>query len=169
MVVQSGTVGQGGPVNTYSIAAKTGAITLTTAEFNAVVASETPAPSVPPLIFSSDGQPLNILTIPEGYTVLGYTLCGGGGAGAGSQSDGGGGGGSGGYLDGDLAVLAGQSISITLGLGGPGMVDAQSISGEDTILIVNGQSFTAGGGVAVYLSELVVTQVVQEELLVVIV
>ena len=51
MVVQSGTVGQGGPVNTYSIAAKTGAITLTTAEFNAVVASETPYRSEsPPLV-----------------------------------------------------------------------------------------------------------------------
>ena len=47
MVIQGGSVGQGGPVNTYSIAAETGAINLTRAEFDAVVASETPASDSP--------------------------------------------------------------------------------------------------------------------------
>ena len=40
MVIQGGTVGQGGPVNTYSIAADTGSITLTPAERDAVIASQ---------------------------------------------------------------------------------------------------------------------------------
>lgn len=147
MVIQGGSVGQGGPVNTYSIAAETGAITLTRAEFDAVVASETPGPSgMPPITFSSDGTTLNISTIPAGYTSLQYKLCGGGGAGGGKQSDAGGGGGSGGYLSSTVSVYSGQSISIILGTGGPATQDATDISGEDTILTVNGVTFTAGGG-----------------------
>lgn len=42
MVIQSGTVGQGGPVNTFSIAAETGSLNLTQAEFTAVVDANTP-------------------------------------------------------------------------------------------------------------------------------
>ena len=42
MVIQ-GPSGSGGPVNSVSIAAETGGINLTPAEFAAVVASETPA------------------------------------------------------------------------------------------------------------------------------
>ena len=148
MVIQGGSVGQGGPVNTYSIAAESGAITLPRAEFDAVVASETPGSSGPtaPLTFASDGQPLNISTIPAGYTTLAYKLCGGGGAGGGKQSDAGGGGGSGGYLSSTVSVSSGQSISIILGTGGPATVDATDISGQDTVLTVNGVTFTAGGG-----------------------
>jgi hypothetical protein len=43
MVIQGGTVGQGGPVNTFSIAANTGSLNLTQAEFTAVVDANTPA------------------------------------------------------------------------------------------------------------------------------
>jgi hypothetical protein len=39
MVIQGGTVGQGGPVNTYSIAADTGSLNLNPTEFAAVVAA----------------------------------------------------------------------------------------------------------------------------------
>ena len=42
MRLQSASVGEGGPVNGFSIAANTGALNLTQAEFNAVVAQETP-------------------------------------------------------------------------------------------------------------------------------
>ena len=43
MVIQGGTVGQGGPVNTVSIAVNTGSLNLTQAEFTAVVDANTPA------------------------------------------------------------------------------------------------------------------------------
>ena len=43
IVYQGGTVGQGGPVNLYSIAEKTGAITLTEAQQAAAIASATPS------------------------------------------------------------------------------------------------------------------------------
>lgn len=36
MVIQGGTVGQGGPVNTFSIAAETGSLNLTPAEYTAI-------------------------------------------------------------------------------------------------------------------------------------
>jgi hypothetical protein len=39
MVIQGGTVGQGGPVNTFSIAAKTGSNVLTLEEFNDITGS----------------------------------------------------------------------------------------------------------------------------------
>lgn len=39
MVIQGGTVGQGGPVNTVSIAANTGSLNLTPEEFAGVVAA----------------------------------------------------------------------------------------------------------------------------------
>ena len=42
-VVYEGTAGQGGPVNTTSVAQNTGAITLTVAERNAAVAAGSPS------------------------------------------------------------------------------------------------------------------------------
>jgi len=41
MVIQGGTVGQGGPVNDVAIAADTGSLNLTQAEFTAVVDANT--------------------------------------------------------------------------------------------------------------------------------
>jgi len=151
MRIQSASAGEGGPVNGFSIASDTGAINLTQAEFDAIVAQETPGPSGPTtLTFTYNGitgtQLPTPYTVPAGYTSLAYILCGGGGAGAGSQGSGGGGGGSGGFLQGSTPVSSGQSISITFGLGGPGAQDVEDISGGDTELIVGLTPFTAGGG-----------------------
>lgn len=143
MVIQGG---GGGADNSCSIAAETGSNTLTRAEINAVIASQTPPPSGPPtLTFASNGTTLNISTIPAGYTSLNFTICGGGGAGE-NNGDWGGGGGSGGYLYDIIPVSAGQSISVTLGAGGVGNTGSAGNGGEATTLTLAGTTFTAGGG-----------------------
>jgi len=155
MRLQSASVGEGGPVNGFSIAANTGALNLTQAEFDAVVAQETSGSSGPPgppqLIFTYDGISGEQLpadyTVPAGYTSLAYILCGGGGAGAGKQTDGGGGGGSGGFLQGSTPVSSGQSIGISFGYGGLGGTDANDSFGDTTDLFVGTDDiFSASGG-----------------------
>ena len=152
MRIQSASAGEGGPVNGFSIASDTGALNLTQAEFDAIVAQETPGPSGPSgpptltFIFNgSGGTPLNISTIPAGYTSLAYFLCGGGGSGGSSTGNGAGGGGSGGYLAATVSVSAGQAISIVFGTGGQGG-PSTGAAGNPTVLTVNSVQFTAGGG-----------------------
>jgi len=147
MRLQSASPGQGGPINGFSIASDTGALNLTQAEFDAIVAQETPGPSGPPptLTFTWNGiigtQLPASYTVPAGYTSLAYILCGGGGPGNGEwYGAGGDGGGSGGYLAGTLSVSSGQTISITFGTGGT------FTSGGNTELTVDSIQYTAGGG-----------------------
>ena len=159
MRIQSASAGEGGPVNGFSIASDTGALNLTQAEFDAIVAQETPGPSgPPPFIFTYDGSggiQLDISAIPVGYTSLAYILCGGGGGGGGyiAGVSTGAGGGSGGYRTGTLTVSAGKSISISFGsggLGGEGAVPPDPTQrgndGSGTILTYDGTTYTAGGG-----------------------
>jgi len=152
MRIQSASAGEGGPVNGFSIASDTGALNLTQAEFDAIVAQETPGPSGPPptLTFTWDGSggtQLNITTIPPGYTSLSYILCGGGGAGGFGVYTGSGGG-SGGYRNGTIAVSSGQNISVSFGTGGSTNT-SQGTNGADgiaTVLTVNTNTVSAGGG-----------------------
>jgi len=156
--------GKGGVDNSFSIAADAGGVNVTVAEFNAIVAQETPGPSgpsgPPTLTFTWDGSggtQLDISAIPVGYTSLAYILCGGGGGGSGLVMNyvSGTGGGSGGYLSGTLAISAGKSISIVFGSGGEGGYGNYSgtpdptVNGNDgsgTILTYDATSYSAGGG-----------------------
>ena len=98
------------------------------------------------------------VTIPSWVNSIAFiAIGGGGGGGAGGYSNfdtngsGGGGGGSGGILVSNAISLSSKSIHITIGSGGPGAI-AQSGSrqngtiGGNTTINVNGNLYTAGGG-----------------------
>ena len=71
------------------------------------------------------------LVVPNFVQRMKVRLCGGGGGGgAGASNQGGGGGGGGGYSEGIFAVSPGQTIGVTVGVGGAGGVSNGSISGS---------------------------------------
>ncbi len=70
-------------------------------------------------------------TVPGGSTLLKIRLCGGGGGGgAGAPSMGGAGGGAGGYAEGIIAVLPGQSFSVTVGAAGAAAISGGAAAGS---------------------------------------
>lgn len=79
-----------------------------------------------------------------------FTLIGGGGAGGGVSTSGstvraGGGGGAGGIQQCKLTLALDQSIGITIGSGGNGVIGL-SYGGGQTSIVLNGITYTAGGG-----------------------
>ena len=149
MVIQGGTVGQGGPVNTFSIAANTGSLNLTQAEFTAVVDANT---GLPTITFERGVNPMpqNQYTILPGYTSIAYTVIGGGGGGGGTAGSGGG---AGGAVIGTFPVNAGNVIQVyfsntfdsaSQGSGGAGGVDASDGSNGDRAGIAVKENMSAG-------------------------
>ena len=95
-------------------------------------------------------------SVPTGVTSLTYLIVGGGGGGGGARLStsspnlgGGGGGGGGQVVASSLSVVAGNSISITVGTGGAGGA-ASSDGGNGTTSTITylGSTITAGAGLA---------------------
>ena len=87
-------------------------------------------------------------TVPQGSSFIKVRLCGGGGGGgAGAPQMGGGGGGAGGYCEGIVPVVPGQTFPIFVGQGGAGAVSGgvSAASGETTSFGTN-MSATGGAG-----------------------
>jgi len=79
-------------------------------------------------------------TPPAGTTSVEYLVVAGGGAGAGGS---GGGGGAGGFRAGNLSVVEGSAINVTVGAGGVGIVHYHGTSGSDSVF---GSIRSTGGG-----------------------
>ena len=84
--------------------------------------------------------------VPNGVTLVKVRVCGGGGGGgSGGTNLGGGGGGAGGYGEGPVAVVPGEVIAVTVGVGGAGGTTNPAESGS---LSTFGLSVGATGGSA---------------------
>jgi len=115
-----------------------------------------PVPTLTPIIFSSIGTKLsgpgtgNYFTIPTGYSLITYTLVGGGGSGS-APTGGipGGGGGGGAYTYGTVAVTPGWQLVGYLGndvsIGSTTQILALT-GPDDSVTLVS----AAGGGVGTY-------------------
>jgi len=110
-----------------------------------------PAPPPSPLTYTyngTTGTPLNISTIPQGYTRLDYILCGGGGGGGGYDGGqkSGGGGGLGECISGSITVVSGQSIHVEFGIGGSVDSNSDGYDGVGTILTLGLTDYEGHGG-----------------------
>lgn len=86
--------------------------------------------------------------VPTGIYKIGFELWGAGGgsgyAAAGSAASGGAGGA---YLEHAIDVTPGQTVAVTVGVGGAaGLVATAATAGGDTTLVYAGTTYTAGGG-----------------------
>ncbi len=87
-------------------------------------------------------------TVPAGVTSINVKLWGGGGAGGGTDhpNSGGGGGAGGSYLLQTLSVTPGSTISINVGAGGQGVIQATGNPGLASTVVYNSTTYTAEGG-----------------------
>jgi hypothetical protein len=95
-------------------------------------------------VFTSSGS----FTVPAGVTRISTEIWGGGGGagGAANASGAGGGGGGGGFSEGVFTVMPGQTIAVTVGLGGTGGDGAQNGTTGGTTSFGSFNSATGGGG-----------------------
>ena len=146
IVYQGGTVGQGGPVNGFSLSqGPAGAINLTVAERDAAIAAGGGgAVDDGSLTFDSVTNPIpSPYTVPAGFTTISVILVGGGGGGGESDVGSGGGGGSGAYIYGTIPITAGTDLTGVGGIGGVGGGSGlPSVNGQDTVVAL----IDAGGG-----------------------
>lgn len=82
-------------------------------------------------------------TVPPGVTSMQYLVVAGGGSGGGEE---GGGGGAGGMLQGNINVVPGQTLNITVGAGGASTNAAAGLNGSNSSIIGGSAVVIAVGG-----------------------
>jgi hypothetical protein len=129
-----------GPSGDITQSLAEGPVNFTPAELTAILtnnsgsaaASGPPPPT--PLTFTSGSPPSFPYTIPASYTLLTFTLIGGGGSGGGNYDFPEGGGGAGGaYIRARFSVNGGGTLTLTKGIGGAGAIvdsDHTSVNGS---------------------------------------